>query len=123
LYCNHTYGWIGFSPLRFSSLNELSIGSYFWKGQGGKRTKGKIRGTDARQPNEKELNATGIVSIKIDEASAKIRTGSPKDDDEDLDLPVWAGVIPISQNFNVPENDQKLSKDIVLPDYIREKIK
>jgi len=81
------------------------------------------RWEDARQPNEKELNATGIVSIKIDEASAKIRTGSPKDDDEDLALPVWAGVIPISQNFNVPENDQKLSKDIVLPDYIREKIK
>ncbi len=65
------------------------------------------RWEDARQPNEKELNATGIVSIKMDEASAKVRTGSPKDDDEDLDLSVWAGVIPISQNVNYHENDQK----------------
>ncbi len=79
------------------------------------------RWEDARKPNEKELNATTVVSIDIDEASAKIRTGPPKDDDEDYNLPVWAGVIPILQKFDSPENDPKLSEDIVLPNYIREK--
>jgi len=80
------------------------------------------RWEDARQPNEKELNVTSIVAIKMDEASAKIRTGPAVDDEEDLDLPVWAGVIPIMQKFHTPENDSKLGKNIVLPDYIREKI-
>ncbi len=80
------------------------------------------RWEDARKPNEKELNATTVVSIDIDEASAKIRTGPPKDDDEDYNLPVWAGVIPILQKFDSPENDPMLNEDIVLPNYIREKI-
>jgi hypothetical protein len=80
------------------------------------------RWEDARKPNEKELNATTVVSIDIDEASAKIRTGPPIDDEEDYNLPVWAGVIPILQKFDSPENDPKLNEDIVLPNYIREKI-
>ncbi len=80
------------------------------------------RWEDARKPNEKELNATTVVSIDIDEASAKIRTGPPKDDEEDYNLSVWAGLIPISQKFDSPENDPKLNEDIALPNYIREKI-
>jgi len=80
------------------------------------------RWDDARKPNEKELNATTVVSIDIDEASAKIRTGPPIDDEEDYKLPVWAGLIPISLKFDSPENDPKLNKDIGLPNYIREKI-
>jgi nitroimidazol reductase NimA-like FMN-containing flavoprotein (pyridoxamine 5'-phosphate oxidase superfamily) len=80
------------------------------------------RWDDARQPNEKELNATTVVSINIDEASAKIRTGPPIDDEEDYKLPVWAGLIPISQKYDSPENDPKLNEEIALPNYIREKI-
>jgi len=80
------------------------------------------RWEDARKPNEKELNATTVVSIDIHEASAKIRTGPPIDDEEDYKLPVWAGVIPISQKFDSPVNDPKLNEDIALPNYIREKI-
>jgi hypothetical protein len=80
------------------------------------------RWEDARKPNEKELNATTVVSIDIDEASAKIRTGPPIDDEEDYNLPVWAGVIPILQKFDSPVNDPMLNEDIVLPNYIREKI-
>ena len=80
------------------------------------------RWDDARQPNEKELNATTVVSINIDEASGKIRTGPPIDDEEDYKLPVWAGLIPISQKYDSPENDPKLNEDIALPNYIREKI-
>jgi nitroimidazol reductase NimA-like FMN-containing flavoprotein (pyridoxamine 5'-phosphate oxidase superfamily) len=80
------------------------------------------RWEDARKPNEKELNATTVISIDIDEASAKIRTGHPIDDEEDYNLSVWAGLIPISQKFDSPENDPKLNEDIALPNYIREKI-
>lgn len=49
-----------------------------------------------RQPNEGELDATAVLRLEIDEASAKIRTGAPADNEEDLDLPIWAGVLPLS---------------------------
>jgi uncharacterized protein len=54
------------------------------------------RWEDARHPSEGELKGTTILAIALDEASAKIRTGAPVDDDADLALPVWAGVIPLS---------------------------
>jgi uncharacterized protein len=54
------------------------------------------RWDDARQPSEKEIKATTILALALTEASAKIRTGPPTDDEEDLVLPVWAGVIPLA---------------------------
>ena len=54
------------------------------------------RWNDARLPNEQELKATAVVSVCIDSASAKIREGGPVDDPEDLELPHWAGVVPLS---------------------------
>ncbi len=53
------------------------------------------RTTEARGPTAKELRATTVVAIPLQEASAKIRTGPPVDDDEDLSLPVWAGILPL----------------------------
>lgn len=53
------------------------------------------RWDEARQPTEKELKATWILSLPLDEASAKVRTGPEEDEPEDLDLPVWAGVVPV----------------------------
>jgi len=53
------------------------------------------RWEDARQPNKKELAATNVLALGLDEASAKIRTGPPKDFDDDVELPIWAGVIPL----------------------------
>ena len=53
------------------------------------------RAASARPPNEKELRATRVVAIPLDEASAKVRTGPPKDDEEDYALPVWAGELPL----------------------------
>jgi nitroimidazol reductase NimA-like FMN-containing flavoprotein (pyridoxamine 5'-phosphate oxidase superfamily) len=53
------------------------------------------RWNDARQPNEGEIKGTTILALPLDEASAKIRSGPPVDDDDDLALPVWAGVIPL----------------------------
>jgi hypothetical protein len=53
------------------------------------------RWDEVRAPNAKELAATAVVRIPIDAASAKVRTGPPVDDEDDLDLPVWAGVVPL----------------------------
>lgn len=53
------------------------------------------RWDEARPPTEKELKATWILSLPLDEASAKVRTGPEEDEPEDLDLPVWAGVVPV----------------------------
>lgn len=77
------------------------------------------RWRDARNPNDKELDATNVVAIQIEEASAKIRTGHPKDDEEDYELPIWAGLIPLEQRWGIPVPDPKLLQDINLPDYIK----
>ena len=53
------------------------------------------RWDEARQQTAKELKATSILSLPLDEASAKVRTGAEEDEPEDLDLPVWAGVVPV----------------------------
>ena len=65
------------------------------------------RSVEARPPTDSELRATLVVAMRLDELSAKVRTGGPIDDEEDLDLPVWAGVIPLSlvAGSPVPEPD------------------
>ncbi|MEZ4671052.1 MAG: pyridoxamine 5'-phosphate oxidase family protein [Anaerolineae bacterium] len=77
------------------------------------------RWTDARQPTPKEMNATTVVAVPIESASAKIRTGPPGDDDEDYALSVWAGVLPLPQQPLAPIDDPKLAEGIDPPDYIR----
>lgn len=76
------------------------------------------RWRDARKPTRQELDATTVVSITIESASAKVRTGPPIDDEEDYQLPVWAGVLPLRQQAFVPINDPRLGRDIPVPDYI-----
>jgi hypothetical protein len=76
------------------------------------------RWQEARLPNRKELNATRVVSIKIDEASAKVRMGAPVDDEEDYSLPVWAGVLPLREQALAPILDELLPEDIPLPESI-----
>ncbi|HEX5837250.1 MAG TPA: pyridoxamine 5'-phosphate oxidase family protein [Anaerolineales bacterium] len=76
------------------------------------------RWREARLPNRREMNATLVVSIKIDEASAKVRMGPPIDDEEDYDLPVWAGVLPLSEAPLPPIRDEMQSKEVALPPYI-----
>ncbi|HET9914789.1 MAG TPA: pyridoxamine 5'-phosphate oxidase family protein [Anaerolineales bacterium] len=76
------------------------------------------RWQEARLPTSKELNATAVVSIKIDEASAKVRMGPPLDDQEDYALPVWAGVLPLQEQALAPIRDELLSEDLPLPDYV-----
>ena len=76
------------------------------------------RWKEARLPSSKELNATSVVSIQIDEASAKIRMGPPVDDEEDYKLPVWAGVLPVQEVPLHPIQDGLQSESVSLPGYI-----
>lgn len=77
------------------------------------------RWQEARLPNRKEMNATRVVAIQIEEASAKVRVGPPVDDQEDYELPVWAGVLPLKEMPLSPIQDELQSTDIPLPDYIK----
>lgn len=77
------------------------------------------RWEEVRLPNEKEMKATKILKIEISEASAKIRTGPPKDDKPDYDLPIWAGVLPINKIIGVPESDPELKEGIELPPSVK----
>ncbi|SRR5258706_950178 len=60
------------------------------------------RMTDARPPSDKELRATSVLRLPITEASAKVRTGGPIDDPEDVALPIWAGRLPLSTSYGLP---------------------
>ncbi len=77
------------------------------------------RWNDARRPNLKEFHGTTVLSLPLDEASAKVRTGGPADDEEDYALPVWAGVIPLRLVPDAPVPDARLSPDTAVPDYLR----
>jgi len=76
------------------------------------------RADDARLPNQRELDQTTILAIPIEEASAKIRTGPPKDDAEDMDLPIWAGVLPLLTIPGAPEPDPELPGGVEPPGYV-----
>ena len=76
------------------------------------------RWRDARKPNRQELDATSVVAIAIESASAKVRTGPPVDDEEDYSLPIWAGVIPLPQQAQPPIADPRLASGISVPDYV-----
>jgi nitroimidazol reductase NimA-like FMN-containing flavoprotein (pyridoxamine 5'-phosphate oxidase superfamily) len=77
------------------------------------------RWDDCRQPTELELKATWILSMPLDEASAKIRTGGPNDDEEDLATNFWAGVIPFVKDVLPPVPHDALKAGIELPEYLR----
>jgi nitroimidazol reductase NimA-like FMN-containing flavoprotein (pyridoxamine 5'-phosphate oxidase superfamily) len=72
-----------------------------------------------RAPTRKELAATSVLAIPLAEASVKIRTGPPGDEPEDLELPVWAGVVSTAVSFGEPEPDPALRPGIRTPDHIR----
>ena len=81
------------------------------------------RWNDVREPNDKELNATSVFSLDINEASAKVRSGPPLDKDEDLKLNVWAGVLPLRMENEEPIIDSTIIDGInhntIVPDYIK----
>ena len=75
------------------------------------------RWDEVRGPNERELQQTTVLSLPLTEASAKIRTGPPLDDEEDYQLDVWAGTIPLGLASGQPINDPRLSTGLAVPAY------
>ncbi|MDQ2947073.1 MAG: pyridoxamine 5'-phosphate oxidase family protein [Acidobacteriota bacterium] len=70
------------------------------------------RWEEARQPSEQELKGTSVLALPIEEASAKVRTGGPIDDEEDYALPLWAGVVPIQTRFGEPIKDERVPEGV-----------
>jgi uncharacterized protein len=76
------------------------------------------RWADARQPNERELKATSVLRVPIEEFSAKVRVGPPIDDEEDYAFPTWAGVIPLAMAVGKAIEDARLSPGTRVPEYV-----
>jgi nitroimidazol reductase NimA-like FMN-containing flavoprotein (pyridoxamine 5'-phosphate oxidase superfamily) len=72
-----------------------------------------------RWPNKKELRGTAALKLRIEEGSAKVRTGPPVDDDEDYELDAWAGVVPLTLVAGAPEADPQLREGIATPEHVR----
>ncbi|MDH4158720.1 MAG: pyridoxamine 5'-phosphate oxidase family protein [Actinomycetota bacterium] len=76
------------------------------------------RWADARHPSRKESAATTVLALPLDEASVKVSAGPPEDDPDDVDRPVWAGVVPIVETFGQPEDAPDLVDTFPVPDYV-----
>jgi len=81
------------------------------------------RWDEVRIPNELEMKATTVLAIDIDTASAKIRTGPPGDDAEDYDLPVWAGVLPMSVAYHEPIEDPAMRFTLPVSESVTARLK
>src|SRR6267143_133200 len=79
----------------------------------------KGRWDDVRQPTEQELKATTVLALPLEEVSAKVRTGGPIDDEEDYELPIWAGVLPLPVLAGAPIADSRRKKDEPIPAYLK----
>jgi nitroimidazol reductase NimA-like FMN-containing flavoprotein (pyridoxamine 5'-phosphate oxidase superfamily) len=77
------------------------------------------RWDDSRQPNERELKATSVLRVPIEEFSAKVRQGPAIDDEEDYSFPTWAGVVPLEMVAGTPIDDARLLPGRVVPAYAR----
>jgi uncharacterized protein len=77
------------------------------------------RWADARQPNERELKATSVLRVPMEEFSAKVRTGPVIDDEEDYSFPTWAGVVPLEMNAGTPIDDPRLDPAREVPAYAK----
>jgi len=77
------------------------------------------RWEEVRQPSEQELKGTSVLALPIEEASAKVRTGGPIDDEEDYSWPVWAGVVPVQTRFGEPIKDERTLHEVAAFDMRR----
>jgi nitroimidazol reductase NimA-like FMN-containing flavoprotein (pyridoxamine 5'-phosphate oxidase superfamily) len=78
------------------------------------------RWDDSRQPDRKETDATTLLSVPINEASVKVRSGPPKDTAKDLELPYWTGVIPLKLSAGQAKVDPAMLDERAVPDYVIE---
>jgi uncharacterized protein len=80
------------------------------------------RADDSRRANPKELAATAVIRLDLKEVSAKLRTGGPNDDPEDLDLPYWSGVLPVTPAYGTPLPADDLDPTIATPAYLTNRL-
>ena len=78
----------------------------------------KGRWDAVRAPYENELKQTGVLEFVIEEASAKVRTGPPLDDEEDYALPIWAGVLPLRLMAGAPVRDERVAAGVEAPAHV-----
>ena len=76
------------------------------------------RWDEAREMTDKELKSTSVIAVPIEHAAAKVRTGGPIDDDEDYELPIWGGVVPVRQVFDAPQDDGRVASGVEVPQSI-----
>jgi hypothetical protein len=76
------------------------------------------RWDDVRGPNDQELKGTSVLALPLVEVSAKVRTGPPIDEEEDMTIPVWAGELPLRITAGPPVDDPQLSAGIRPPAYV-----
>jgi len=77
------------------------------------------RWDDARRPNERELKATSVLRVPIEEFSSKVRSGPPIDDEEDYSFPTWPGLMPLEMTVGTTINDPRLDPGRTVPEYVR----
>lgn len=77
------------------------------------------RWEEVREPNELEMRQTAVLTLPLEEVSAKIRVGEPKDDEEDYALPIWGGIVPISTQVGQPIGDGRVRPDVPAVDLSR----
>ena len=77
------------------------------------------RWDEVRDSHEREIKMTGVISLTIDSASAKISSGLPDDEDEDYDIPIWAGVLPVTTNVGEIIDDERLLPDVEASEAVR----
>ena len=66
------------------------------------------RWDELRESHDQEIKMAGVIAVRIDSASAKISSGPPEDDDEDYEIPIWAGVLPLTSQFGTLQTDQRV---------------
>ena len=76
------------------------------------------RWAQLRPPTRQEVKATTVLRMQLDEVSAKVRTGPPKDDEADYALPIWAGVLPVATAIGRPQADPRLAAGTEAPGYL-----
>ena len=76
------------------------------------------RWAEVRDSHEREIKMTGVISMQIEAVSAKVSTGMPEDEDEDYDIPIWAGLLPITSKVGTLQSDDRLLPDVQPTDAI-----
>jgi len=77
------------------------------------------RWEEVRDAHEREIKMTGVIAMDIDAASAKVSAGMPEDEDDDYDIPIWAGVLPITSTIGQLQSDDRLLPEVEPSDAIR----